>query len=315
MRIEQSVKARTIIILVPLTLLIYIYFSQTEKNSAKDVAHKAIEQMHSLTPALGYALGDIGIQGGPAPFPKTGKTFTARKTSTNSIAKECKAFIAYANQLGTSSLSDESPSKSSPEEHLQITCVATLSGLAAIDDIRVSPFLNLYGFVRNENGKSTLKVDLNRETKIPVTEGSKFTYNATVSAYYGEIDLDPNTEKDTPADKRLTILDLIGNYRVTHPQADPYDPAIIDGILKRFRDSEPKISVKNIADASGRVTRLHVATRDLPGYLPFCMSIRKFDPVYFGTPDPGKYYAIGYGEKLSDDAEYGASATGDCPTN
>ncbi len=305
-------KARTILILVPLALLIYIYFSQTEKSSAKDAAHKAIEQMHSLSPAPGYTLGEIELQGG-SPFPITGKTFTARKTSSNSIAKECKAFIAYANQLGTSSLSDEAPSKSSPEKHLQITCVASLSGLSAIDNIRVSNSFSLYGFTQDKNGKSTLWVDLNRETKTPVTESSKFTYNATISAYYGEIDLDPNTEKDTPVDERLTILNLIGSYRVTHLQVDPYDPAIIDGILKKFRESEPKISVKNIADASGQVTRLHVTPSG--GMLPFCMSIRKFDPVHFGTPDPGKYYAIGYGEKFSDRADYGASATGDCPTN
>ncbi len=313
MRIRRFMKARTILIVVPLALLMYIYSSQTWKDSAKDATHKTIEQMHSLAPAPGYTLGEIGIQGGPAPFPKTGKTFTARKTSSSSIAKECKAFIAYARQLGTSSLSDETPSKSSPNEHLQITCVATLSGLSAIDDVRVSSTFNLYGFVQHENGKSTLKVDLNRETITPVNKRSNFTYNANISAYYGEIDLDPNTETGTPADERLTILDLIGNYRVTHPQADPYDPAIIDGILKKFRASESKISVKNIADASGQVTRLHV--RPTGGYLPFCMSVRKFNPAYFGTPDPGRYYAIGYGEKLSDDAEYGASATGDCPTN
>lgn len=312
MRIERSMKARRILILVPLALLIYIYFSQTEKNSAKDATHKAIEQMHALSPAPGYTISEIRVEGG-FPFPITGKSFTARKTTSNSLAKECKAFIEYANRLGTSSLSDEAPSKSSPEEHLQITCVAALSGLSAIDDVRVSNSFNLYGFVQHENGKSTLWAGLNRETKTPVTGGSKFTYNANISAYYGEIDLDPNIETGTPADKRLTILDLIGNYRVTHPQADPYDSAIIDGILKRFRDSEPKISVKNFADGSGQVTRLHVGPTG--GFLPICMSIRKFDPVFFGAPDPGKYYAIGYGEKLSDDAEYGASATGDCPTN
>lgn len=305
-------KARTILILVTIALLIYFYFTQTEKNSAKDATHKAIEQMHSLSPAPGYTLGEIELQGG-SPFPITGRKFTAQKTSSNSIAKECKEFIAYANQLGTSSLSDVAPSESSPEEHLQITCVAALSGLSAIDNIRVSNSFNLYGFTQNKNGKSTLWVDLNRETKTPVTGESKFAYNANVSAFYGEIDIDPNTEKDTPADKRLTILNLIGSYRVTHLQADPYDPAIIDSILKEFRESEPELSVKNIADANGQITHLHIGPT--AGFLPICMSIRKFDPVYFGTPDPGKYYAISYGEKLSNDAQYGAAATGDCPTN
>lgn len=304
-------KSRKILILMPLALLIYIYFSQTEKNSAKDATHEVIEQMHSLAPAPGYTISEIRIEGG-SPFPITGKSFIARKTTSNSLGKECKAFIEYANRLGTSSLSDEAPSKSSPEEHLQITCVAALSGLSAIDDVRVSNSFNLYGFAQKKNGKSTLWVTLNRETKTPVTGTSKFTYNANISAYYGEIDIDPNIEKDTPIDKRLTMLNLIGNYRVTHPQADPYDSAIIDAILKKFRESEPKISVKNIADVNGQITRLHIGPNG--GFLPICMSIRKFDPIFFGTPDPGRYYAIGYDENLSNYAEYGASVTGDCPT-
>lgn len=98
MRIRRSMKARTILILVTIALLIYFYFSQTEKNSAKDVTHKAIEQMYSLSPAPGYTLGEIELQGG-SPFPITGRKFTAQKKVRIRLPKSARNLLHMQTSL------------------------------------------------------------------------------------------------------------------------------------------------------------------------------------------------------------------------
>ncbi|NBY15183.1 MAG: hypothetical protein EBQ72_02385 [Actinobacteria bacterium] len=289
-------------------------FSACSLRAANKAGERAITKLHAISPTSGYKLSEVMVLGGPAPFPKVGKSFNLTRSSTNPVADECKKINAYAKRLGVASLSDDFPTKIFAKNQLQFVCVNSLNSVGT--EIGVSTSFNLYGIYQDGKDKFQLVVSLNRETKLPVKAGSKYRYNGTVSLYFKQTEIDPNTSKDQPVDGNLSVLNAIGQYRFTHPNSDPYSSANVGSALRDFSKSNKEISIKQIPDSGGQITHLELVATDSPKgeqSFPYCMSIRKFDPKHFGTPDPGKYVAVGYVWALSRESHFGEIATGTCP--
>ena len=160
--------------------------------SGKNKAAAVAESLHKISPPAGYKLSEVMSAGtGDGISAPWGKTFTATKTSTGPVAKECESFIAYANSLGASSLSDESPRYVDSSAVLQAKCVDTITEVGS--EIPVSATFDIYG-VHEEDGKeSRTHVDVNRDCKLPVGALRSCTYQGNVTVVIGDTDFDPNT--------------------------------------------------------------------------------------------------------------------------
>ena len=177
-----------IVILQALKFGVGLMTGQPAKKQAAAVA----ESLHKIPAPAGYKLSEVMSAGtGDGMSAPWGKTFTATKISTGPVAKECESFIAYANSLGASSLSDESPRYVDSSSDLQAKCVDTITELDS--EIPVSATFDIYG-VHEEDGKeSRTHVDVNRDCQPSVGVQRSCTYQGNVTVAIGDTDFDPNT--------------------------------------------------------------------------------------------------------------------------
>ena len=112
-------------------------------------------------------------------------------------------------------------------------------------------------------------------------------------------------------------LDSVGLYRKMHPKADLYSASTINAALKGFKSDHPTMRVENIPNKKGEITVLHLLPKKdrKIATLPVYVSIKKFDPIYFGVPDPGSNYTLGIVDTLNETTPFGQAKTGLYPKN
>jgi len=301
----------------------------------------AITEMQTVQ-LQGYTTGQVDepVVGPVGMDPNRGISFTKTVSATDT-ALECKAFIAWAKQLGAFERRSEPGGIQYPladhEAQAQISCVATLAGLT------VSPG-DLLGYAGNsfdlsgvhkgnrtpEGVTFTARFSLNLLNRKTSTDPLQYQYLVYLRTTYtqkfvggngiGAADTAPpkwdaaNQQADPAVQSFQNVLDRIGSYRLTHPRENPYSLSSLKAALVGYDKAFPANPVSFSFSPDGSIHRIHISVgQTKSSVLPVCVSIAKYDPAFFGNPDPGIGYSLGYQDLLTKDSQFGQDQTGSCP--
>ena len=246
--------------------------------------------------------------------------YTASKDSDGPLIEECRSVVDYLLEL-MPDVSFYNPNKVGVEANkgsAVLACMTQLQNMveAPNDTAVISNNLEFWGHADGTEVSATFS----RNTKQPMDQGAVYSYAVQVSTNTAEAGIEiasPVGANDPVAEARTYALDLIGNYRFKHPNADPYSKSNIEEALAPLASKYPQVEVTPFTDAKGRYTRIFFNHSDTESnLLPACVSIVKFDENYFGVEDPHSGYSLSYllySQDLPDSSQFGTTSASGCP--
>jgi len=269
------------------------------------------------------------------------KQFNTSAVSTASVSSECTRIIDWAATIGATTWFGDGDFTPLPlkgyESQAIIACTmvqmsespASGDGTEVITENYLgetsTPTFGLRGIYPGNDLKSPFDVQFNsnRVTRSKATDPVKRTWGASISTTYGEEDprftgaTTPTWEEAfnaLPADSQQLdqILNAVGHYRLTHPEADPYANSTITHALTGL--SGPiSYSLSKFADGSVHYVFVTSASGFAIKDGGLCLSLKKFDPKLMGVPDPGMGYTHFFINSFEQFNAFGSWVPGKCP--
>jgi hypothetical protein len=270
------------------------------------------------------------------------KRITLSALSNASVPNECKKLIEWSASIGAATWYHDSDYLAFPlkgyESQAIIACTMVQMSESPMSgdgtSIITKNFLGesstamfgLRGIYPGNDLKSPFDIQFNsnRQSRSRASDPITRKWGVSVSTTYGDQDTRFNAAtapsweeafRSLPDDSKQLdqILDAVGHYRFTHPQADPYAASTITRALAGLPGTT-KYSLSKFADGSVHFVFVTSANDFMNKDGGLCLSLKKFDPQQFNVADPGTGYTHFVINSFEQFNAFGSWVPGKCPT-
>ncbi|MEN9751691.1 MAG: hypothetical protein RLZZ600_738 [Actinomycetota bacterium] len=270
------------------------------------------------------------------------KRINLSTVSSATVSQECAKLIDWAASIGATSWYHDSDYIPFPlqgyETQARIACVMQQMSESPTQgdnqEVITGDYLgeattSMYGFRGIYPGNDLkspfdIQFNSNRVARTSKTDPISRRWFMTVQTAYG--DEDPRfTSTTTPTwdesfaalsgeSRQLDeILDAVGQYRVSHPDSDPYSASAIKAAIAKLPQTTT-YSLPKFANGSVHYIFVTSASAYMNKDGGLCMSLKPFNSKLMGVTDPGTGYTHFYINGFAQFNEFGSWVPGKCPT-